>query len=247
MIVVDGISKDFIGAKRDRIRALDNISFTVNSGEILGLVGPNGAGKTTLLRILATIIQPTSGTAMIDGCDVRQNPLGVRRKIGYLTGAAGLYERLTPIENLEYFGRLHVMSDSLIKQRISYLVEHLDFGRYATRTCDKLSTGEKQRVAIARAMLHDPQVLYFDEPTSGLDVLAAQTVLTFLQRCRSEGRTILFSSHIMSEIEALSDRIVFIHKGMVTETGTVAALQQKYGNVSLQQLFLKCVNSGKEA
>ena len=247
MIVVDALVKEYAGPKKQVIRAVDGVSFTAHPGEIFGLLGPNGAGKTTVLRILATILQPTSGTAIIDGSDIREDPLAVRRKIGFLTGAAGLYDRLTPIQNLTYFGRLHAMPDDLIKRRIDVLVDKLDIGRYASRTCDKLSTGEKQRVAIARAMLHDPRVLYFDEPTSGLDVLAARTVMNFLRECRAEGRTILFSSHIMAEVEALCDSITVIHRGVVTATGTIPELRVRTGATTLEQLFLRCIGEDHDS
>ena len=203
MIEVNEISKVFQDAKKGPFRAVDCVSFSARPGEIFGVLGPNGAGKTTLLRMLATILEPSEGGATIAGHDIKRDAQKIRENIGYLTGSAGLYERLTPREVLTYFGELNGLPADRINQRILELTETLEMGEFIDRRCDKLSTGQKQRTSIARSILHDPPVLFFDEPTSGLDIMAARTVVRFIRRCRDEGRTVIFSTHIMSEVEAL--------------------------------------------
>jgi sodium transport system ATP-binding protein len=167
MITIHNITKTFEDKKRGTIRAVDGVSFEAHPGEIFGLLGPNGAGKTTLLRILATILAPTTGTAEIGGHDIVRDPAGVRAQIGYLSGSAGLYERLTGRQLLRYFATLYGLDDASAKKRIDGLIEELDMASYIDGRCDKYSTGQKQRVSIARAVVHDPPVLFFDEPTNG--------------------------------------------------------------------------------
>jgi sodium transport system ATP-binding protein len=241
MIEVMGIGKTFQDKKRGAVIAVQNVSFTAHPGEIFGVLGPNGAGKTTLLRMLATILQPTSGTATIGGFDIRQQPQKVRENIGFLTGSAGLYERLTPREVLTYFGELNGLSAEVIQARIGELTATLEMGEFVDRRCDKLSTGQKQRTSIARAILHDPPVLFFDEPTSGLDIMAARTVVRFIRRCRDEGRTVIFSTHIMSEVEALCDRIAIIYKGEVSAIGTLSELRERTGETVFENVFLRLI------
>lgn len=241
MIEVMGIGKTFQDKKRGAVNAVKNVSFTAHPGEIFGVLGPNGAGKTTLLRMLATILQPTSGTATIGGFDIRQQPQKVRKNIGFLTGSAGLYERLTPREVLTYFGELNGLRPDVIQTRIDELTKTLEMGEFIDRRCDKLSTGQKQRTSIARAILHDPPVLFFDEPTSGLDIMAARTVVRFIRRCRDEGRTVIFSTHIMSEVETLCDRIAIIYKGEVSAIGTLSELREQTGETAFENVFLRLI------
>lgn len=237
MIEVESLSKHFPDKKRGVIKAVDNVSFACYPGEIFGLLGPNGAGKTTCLRLLATIFSPTSGTARIAGYDIRQSPHEVRRRIGYLTGSAALYERLTAREVVAYFAALHGLSAAEIDQRIQEIFTALDMHAFADRRCDKLSTGQKQRVSIARTIIHRPPVLFFDEPTSGLDILSADTILKFIRRCRDEGRTVVFSTHIMSEVEALCDRIAVIYQGQVAAIGTLEELRVRTGRRAFEDVF----------
>ncbi|MFM7321723.1 MAG: ABC transporter ATP-binding protein [Armatimonadota bacterium] len=240
MIVADSLGKVFAGPGGGVV-AVDSVSFSAHPGEIVGLLGPNGAGKTTTIRMLATLTTPSRGTATIAGHDIVADPERVRASIGYLTGSAGLYERLTAREVLRYFGALHGMDSQRIAQRIGSLTERLDLGEFLDRRCDKLSTGQKQRVAIARAVLHDPPVLFFDEPTSGLDVLAARTVMRTIREYRAEGKTILFSTHVMSEVEALCDRITVVHRGRVTATGTLDELRNRTGATTFESIFLRLI------
>ncbi|MDX1931679.1 MAG: ATP-binding cassette domain-containing protein [Capsulimonadales bacterium] len=241
MIEVKEIGKTFQDKKRGEVVAVENVTFTAHPGEIFGVLGPNGAGKTTLLRMLATMLQPTHGTALIMGHDVRTAPEKVRENIGFLTGSAGLYERLTPREMLTYFGELNGLRSDVIAARIREVCATLEMEEFIDRRADKLSTGQKQRTSIARAILHNPPVLFFDEPTSGLDIMAARTVVRFIRRCRNEGRTVLFSTHIMSEVEALCDRIAIIYQGKVAAIGTLAELRDRTGETLFENVFLKLI------
>jgi sodium transport system ATP-binding protein len=246
MVEAEGLGKTFHDRKRGRVTAVDGVSFQARAGEIFGLLGANGAGKTTLIRMLATILEPTSGTARIAGFDIRREAQQVRAQVGYLTGSAGLYDRLTPRELLRYFGSLYSMSAARIEARTAALIQDLAMHEFADRRCDKLSTGQRQRVSIARAVLHEPQVLFFDEPTSGLDVIAARTVVRFIRRCRDEGRTVVFSTHIMSEVEALCDRIAVVHAGKIAAIGTLADLRARTGATVFETVFLCLVGQETE-
>jgi sodium transport system ATP-binding protein len=246
MIEVHQLSKTFRDKKRGEIRAVDGVSFCCRPGEIFGLLGPNGAGKTTLLRMLATILAPTSGTATVAGFDIGGQPEAVRRNIGYLTGSAALYERLTAREMVTYFAELHGLPPARRAERIAAVFAALDIDEFADRRCDKLSTGQKQRVSIARAILHEPPVLFFDEPTAGLDVIAARTILRFIRRCRGEGRTVVFSTHIMSEVEALCDRIAVIYGGRIAAVGTLAELRAQTGETAFENVFLRLIGEADE-
>ncbi|GAB4453591.1 MAG: ATP-binding cassette domain-containing protein [Armatimonadaceae bacterium] len=243
MIEVNNIGKVFTDKKRGEVRAVSGVSFTAHPGEIFGVLGPNGAGKTTLLRMLATILSPSSGSATIAGHDIQKDAAAVRASIGFLTGSAGLYERLTPREMLQYFGQLNGMRPDAIETRIQDVVSALAMDEFVDRRSDKLSTGQKQRTSIARSILHNPPVLFFDEPTSGLDIMAARTVVEFIRRCRDEGRTVLFSTHIMSEVEALCDRIAVIYNGKCIAIGTLEELRSRTGETLFENVFLRLIES----
>jgi sodium transport system ATP-binding protein len=241
MVQVEELSKSFADKKRGTFRAVDGVSFECCPGEIFGVLGPNGAGKTTLLRMLATILSPTLGTARVAGYDIREQPEEVRAKIGMLTGAAALYERLSAREMVAYFAELQGLMPKERERRIDEVFAELEITPFADRRCDKLSTGEKQRVSIARAIVHQPPVMFFDEPTAGLDVMASRTVVRFIRRCREEGRTVLFSTHIMSEVEALCDRLAVIHNGRLAAIGTPAELRARTGETAFEDVFLRLV------
>jgi sodium transport system ATP-binding protein len=246
MIIAKDLCKTFQDKKRGTIHAVDHVSFECLPGEVFGLLGPNGAGKTTLLRLLATILQPTHGTATVAGADIRTEPERVRQKIGYLTGTAELYERLTAREVVRYFGELHGMNGTHLDERIDALFRELDVSEFADSRCDKLSTGQKQRVSIARAIVHEPPVMFFDEPTSGLDVVSARNVMRFIRSCRTEGRTVVFSTHIMSEVEALCDRIAIIYNGKIAAIGTLAELREKTGKKAFEHVFMALIGLEEE-
>lgn len=231
-------------------KAVDDISFTIESGSIFGLLGPNGAGKTTLIRMLATILTPTSGTARINGHDILQEPEKVRASIGYLTGTAGIYERLTVREMLVYFADLYGMTTEAKVRRIAEVIDTLEMAEFIDRRCDKLSTGQRQRASISRSVLHEPPVLFFDEPTSGLDVMAARTVVRFIRQCRREGRTVVFSTHIMSEVEALCDRIAIVYQGRFCAEGSLQELKAQVGADSatpFETVFLRLIGEEEDS
>ncbi|ABP68079.1 ABC transporter related protein [Caldicellulosiruptor saccharolyticus DSM 8903] len=241
MIQLIELTKDF-----GKVRAVDRLSFTINKGEIFGLLGENGAGKTTTLRMLATMIKPTHGTAIIDGLDITKEPEKVRRKIGILFGSeSGLYSRLTARENIEYFATLHDMKKDEIKKRIDELVERFQMQEFIDKPAGKFSKGMKQKVCFVRSIIHDPDVMLFDEPTNSLDVTSAKEVHDFIRLCKQEGRTIIFSSHTMSEVEKLCDRVAIIHKGKLVAIGTIDEIKQRFSGASFEDVFIRLVGDNR--
>lgn len=242
MIEARGLSKRFHDKKRGEIRAVDNVSFQCRPGQIYGLLGANGAGKTTTLRMLATILEPTDGTAIICGHDVVEQPEKVRASVGFLSTATALYPRLTAQELVEYFGRLNGLDESRLKERVDRIFDRLDMNGFRDRRCDKLSTGMKQKTSIARTLVHDPPVMIFDEPTLGLDIMTARTITSFIRECRDSGKTVIFSTHIMSEVEKLCDVIGIIHDGKLLAEGTLSDLRKKHGQQDLEDIFVEVVS-----
>ncbi len=235
---VESLMKHF-DSKGGLVRAVDDITFSVPKGCIYGLLGPNGAGKTTTIRILATILTPTGGMAMIEGAEVRTNPEGVRRRIGYMSADTGLYGRLTPREMVRYFGRLYGMSDGALAKRIDELFSRLGIAEFADRPNDKLSSGMKQKVSIARTLVHDPPVLVLDEPMSALDVLAARMVQEIIREAKAAGKTVLFSSHNMLQAQKLCDEVAVIHQGKILAAGTLETLGRLAGPGDLEDIFVR--------
>jgi sodium transport system ATP-binding protein len=233
VLVASNVSKRF----RDTL-AVDGVSFEVRAGEIYGLIGPNGAGKSTTLRILSGLLRPTGGEARVAGHDVAAEPLEARGKLGFVTGSAGLYARLTPRELLAYFGRLHGMQKERIERRTAQLSEQFDLSAFLDKRSEKLSTGQKQRVSIARALVHEPPALILDEPTAGLDVLASDSLRKHVMAQRAAGASILYTTHYLAEAELLCDRIGFIHRGKLLAEGTPRELA---GAESLERAFLHMV------
>lgn len=245
MIQVESLTRTF-PSKQGPILAVDDVSFSARAGQVFGLLGVNGAGKTTLMRVLSTMLAPTSGTALVNGLDVVERPADVRRSIGFLSGTTALYGRLTARECLEYFGGLYGLSGQTLKQRVDHLIEQWAIGPYADRLCDKLSTGQTQRVSLARAIIHDPPVLFFDEPTAGLDVITSQTVMEFIESSRDAGKTVVYSTHIMSEAERLCGEVVIIHKGRKVWEGSPASAMAATSTDRLERAFLELVDWRKE-
>jgi|SRR5581483_6176089 len=229
--------------KRGPVVALDHVSFRCAPGQIFGLLGVNGAGKTTCMRLLATLLQPTSGTAKVAEHDIVGAPEKVRASIGFLTTATALYGRLTAAEVVAYFGRLHGMDEATLQERINRLFDTLEMNEFRDRRCDKLSTGMKQKVSIARTLVHDPGVMIFDEPTIGLDVLTARTVVQFIRDCKARGKTVIYSTHVMSEVEKLCDRVAVIHGGKILAEGTLPELRQRCGVDDLEEIFVRLVEA----
>src|SRR5665213_237820 len=236
MIEARHMVKRFRDKKRGTVFAVDNVSFSCHPGQIYGLLGANGAGKTTTLRMLATILAPTEGTAIVAGYDVVKDPQLVRSHVGFLSTATALYGRLTAQEMVEYFGRLYGMDEATLHRRIDTIFERLEMNDFRDRRCDKLSTGMKQKVSIARTLVHDPSVMIFDEPTVGLDVMAARAIAGFIRECRDNGKTVVFSTHVMSEVEKLCDRIGIIEGGKLLAEGTLPELRERYGIQDLEDL-----------
>ncbi len=242
MIIAENLTKTFRDRKRGLVRAVNNLSLNCRPGQIFGLLGANGAGKTTTLRMLGTLLEPTHGNATIAGYDIRENPQEVRRYIGFLSGSTALYGRLTAREMIEYFGQLNNLKGTDLSRRVDELIERLEIGEFQNGRCDKLSTGQKQRVSIARSIVHRPPVMIFDEPTSGLDVMTSQTIMAFIEQCRSDNLTVVFSTHIMSEVERLCDRVAIVHHGIVAAEGSVNELRQQTGETVMENAFLKIVH-----
>ena len=241
MIEVRDITKTFFDRKKGPIPAVRNVTFTCAPGKVFGLLGNNGAGKTTTLRMLATILQPSSGTARVAGFDILEKPADVRRSIGYLSGDTKLYDRLTGRDLLRYFGALAGMNHAAIVSRIEELRGPFRLDDLLDKRVGKMSTGMKQRLSIARVVFHDPQVLIFDEPTAGLDVLGARTVLGLVEDLKSKGRTVIFSTHIMTEAERICDEIAIIEKGSILAQGTLDDLRRRAGKTTLEDVFVDVV------
>ena len=241
------LTKRFFDQKRGEFNAVDEVSFFCPKGEIFGLLGPNGAGKTTTLRMVTTVLKPTSGTARINGFDIIESPREARKQLGFVASDTGLYERLTPREILEYFGRLSKYPVDRLPQRIEELARLLDLTSFIDSRCDKLSTGMKQKVSIARSIVHDPTVLILDEPTSGLDVLAAQALHEFIMQAKELGKCVVLSSHTMSEVEKLCDRIGIIHRGKLLAVGSLNELREQTGEHYMEEIFLKVVRETGES
>ncbi len=242
MIEVDNLHKTF-KTRTGVVKAVDGVSFVARDGEITGLLGPNGAGKTTTLRMLYTLMQPDQGSVRVDGMDAIKEAEAVRRRLGVLPDARGVYKRLTARENIEYFGRLHGMNEAEIARRGNALIEALGMQDVAERQTEGFSQGQRTKTAIARALVHDPRNVILDEPTNGLDVMTTRAMRGFLRQLRAEGRCVIFSSHIMQEVAALCDRIVVIAKGKVMANGTPDELRAQTGEDNLEDAFVKAIGS----
>ncbi len=242
-IKADGLRKVF-GSGRKATTAVDDLTLTCTSGEVFGLLGPNGAGKTTSLRMLSTVLSPTAGEAQVAGYDLKKDSEGVRQSIGFLSGNTGLYPRLTAREVLRYFGELFGMERHAIAERLEELSALLGMGDFLDRRCDKLSTGMQQKVNVARAVLHDPPVLIMDEPTAGLDVLASRTIVDFIRDCRSRGKCVIFSTHIMGEVGRLCDRLAILHEGKVRYEGDLDGFREGYGD-DIEEGFIALLEGSK--
>jgi sodium transport system ATP-binding protein len=238
MIEVKDLHKRF-----GKVVAVDGATFTARDGQITGLLGPNGAGKTTTLRCLYTLMQPDRGQVLVDGIDAAEDAVAVRRRLGVLPDARGLYKRLTARENIAYFGRLHGLDAATIRTRTDAAIAALDMADIAERRTEGFSQGQRVKTAIARALIHDPNNVILDEPTNGLDVMATRAMREFLKRLKHEGRCVLFSSHIMQEVAALCDRIVVIAHGRVVADESPDALRAQTGEANLEDAFVKLIGS----
>ena len=242
MITAHDLHKAF-KTKTGVVKAVDGVDFQAPDGQITGLLGPNGAGKTTTLRMLYTLMTPDSGRVEVDGVDAAAQPAAVRRALGVLPDARGVYKRLTARENIAYFGELHGMSKAAIAERTRTLSAALDMDEILDRQTEGFSQGQRTKTAIARALVHDPRNVILDEPTNGLDVMTTRAMRGFLQQLRAEGRCVIFSSHIMQEVAALCDRIVIIAKGQVVAAGTADELRARFGEANLEDAFVRAIGS----
>ncbi|MEZ5558230.1 MAG: ATP-binding cassette domain-containing protein [Pseudomonadales bacterium] len=242
MIRVEQLHKSF-GA----VQAVQDVSFGAADGRITALLGPNGAGKSTTLRILATVLRADRGQAWIDGHDVARDAVAVRRRIGVLPHAAGLYDRLTARENIAYYGELHGLKRAPLAARIDALVERLEMGEFAHRRVAGFSQGQRIKVALARALVHDPRTVLLDEPTNGLDVMATRALREIIRGLRAEGRCVLFSSHVMQEVASLCDDVVIIGHGRVLFDGHLEALRARTGETDLEEAFIRVIDAHPEA
>ncbi len=247
MIEAIGLTKRFAPSKRGGrpVEAVNGASFMARPGEVFGLLGENGAGKTTTLRMLSTILEPSAGTARVMGYDIMREPERVRRSIGVVATDTGLYDRLTPREMLRYFGELNDLDRATIARRSDELFELLGMVEFADRRAGQLSKGTKQKVHVARAMISDPPVLLLDEPSAGLDVTSSRAVDDFILRAKRAGKTIVFSSHIMSEVEKVCDRVAIIHQGSIIIEGTVDELKGRQPDSKFEDVFVRLLGEGQ--
>ena len=242
MIELEGLTKSFAGPDGKPVFAAEDVSFSVKPGEVFGLLGPNGAGKTTTLRMLCTVLKPTAGFASIAGFDVGTQPSEVRKSIGFLSANTGVYDRMTAREMVTYYGRLYGLSGKVLDDRLGVLFDQLQMNDFRDVVGGRLSTGMKQKVSIARALVHDPPVLIFDEPTNGLDVLVQRAVLQSISGLRTQGKTILFSTHNMNEVQKLCDRVAIMAKGRIAACGTLPELREQFQQDDLEELFFSLVS-----
>jgi sodium transport system ATP-binding protein len=226
------------------VAAVNGVTFTAHDGQVTGLLGPNGAGKTTTLRMLYGVMRPDAGTIEIDHVDATRHPRDAQARLGVLPDIAGLYPRLTALEQVRYYGELHGLEGDLLDERAHDLLKTLDLMHLANRRAAGYSHGERTKVAIARTLVHEPQNVILDEPTNGLDVMSTRAVRTIIKRLKAQGRCVLFSSHVMQEVSALCDSIVVIAGGRVVAHGTPDELRARAGYDSLEDAFVALAGSG---
>ncbi len=246
MLEVDQLTKAYPDLQLGQFVALDHVSFNVAPGEIFGLLGPNGAGKTTALRILSTVLRPTSGTAVVNGFNVSTHPYEVRHSIGFVSSNTAIYDRMTAWEMVEYFGQLYGITAERLKARMETVFEQLQMNEIRDIAGARMSTGMKQKVSIARAIVHDPPVLVFDEASLGLDVLVARALLDIISSLREAGKCIIFSTHIMREVERLCDRVGILYHGRMLAYGTLPELAEQFGESDFEELFFKLLQRSDE-
>jgi sodium transport system ATP-binding protein len=241
MIQVEHLRKSFRDLRRGWVHAVDDISFEARPGEIVGLLGPNGAGKTTTMRILCTVLRPTGGSARVAGFDVATQPELVRQNIGFMSANTAIYDRMSAWELVGYFGRLYGLTEQQLRERMEAVFTILKMNDFRDVLGAKMSTGMRQKVSIARAIVHDPAVLIFDEPTAGLDVLVARSVLQSIEQLRELGKCVLYSTHILREVERICDRVAIVSHGRVQASGSLAELRDRYNEDDLEELFFRLV------
>lgn len=250
MIEVKNICKKFKKKinKKDSITfyADDNISFTASEGEILGVLGPNGAGKTTLLRMIAGIMEPSSGVIEIDKMNYNKDDINIKKVISFLSGNTKLYKDISAYELLKMCGEYYNIPKDKIDSRIEELVNEFDMKSFVHQRIENLSTGQTQRVSLARCVLHDPKYYILDEATSGLDIILSQIILNFIKKERERGKCIIYSTHYMEEAENICDRVVLIHKGKIIKIGTPTSIEKETATTNLRDAFFALIGGCDE-
>ena len=244
MIQVQHLSKRFPLPRGGEILAVDDLSFDVRPGEVYGLLGPNGAGKTTTLRMILGLLRPTAGAAIVAGHSSLDAPNEVKRRVGLVSAGTGLYPWLSVREMLLFFADLYALPPSDAVEQLRHLAGLLGLTDLLQRRCATLSTGQKQRVNLARALMHRPPVLLLDEPTLGLDVIGSQVVTEYIAHLRSEGKSVLLTTHHLDEAERLCDRFGLLHQGRRVSEGTLVELRERTGCRTLVEMFLRLAGVG---
>ena len=243
-VQVQNLCKNYPDTALGEFKALDNVSFVAKAGEVFGLLGPNGAGKTTALRILATILRPSSGSVRIYNFDVSEQADLVRHSIGFVSNNTAIYDRMSAWELVEYFGRLYALPADRLYPRMEKIFRTLQMDEFRDCPGAKMSTGMKQKVSIARALIHDPPVLIFDEASLGLDVVVARALQSIVMDLRDQGKCIIYSTHIMREVERLCDHVAIIYKGKLIDTGTLEELADRHEQNDFEELFFQLLTKG---
>ena len=250
MITIKNVTKKFIKTnnkkERQEFTAVDNLSFDVKEGEILGILGPNGAGKTTLLRIIAGIMIPNNGTITIDDLTYEKNETDIKKMIAYLSGNTKIYGTISPYELLKMCAEIYDVPNKEIDERIKEISKILNMDSFLYNRIEKLSTGQTQRVNIARCMIHHPKYYILDEATSGLDIITSQIILNFIKDEKEKGKTILYSTHYMEEAENICDSIIMINKGKIIATGTPEKIKKETKTTNLRDAFFALVGDEHE-
>ncbi len=245
MIEVKNVSKEFtkLTNKKEKVtfKADDDVSFSCNTGEVVGLLGPNGAGKTTLLRIIAGIMEPTSGEVVINGLSYKDHDIEIKKQISFLSGNTKLYKDISPYELLSMCGEYYGLDKKTIEERIEELTKRFSLGKFLNQRISDLSTGQTQRVGIARCIVHDPKYYIFDEATSGLDIISSQVILDFIKEEKKRGKCVLYSTHYMEEAENICDRVVLIHKGKIIKIDTPSNIVKETNTSNLRDAFFKLI------
>ena len=241
MIIVDNLTRCFTSGGKTLV-AVDRLSFSVKEGEVYGLLGPNGAGKTSTLRMILGLLQPTSGDAIVDGFEVSKFPDEVKRRIGLVSASAGLYQWLSPREMLLFFADLYSINTTVARERLESLADLLDLRRFLDQRCSTLSTGQKQRVTLARALMHDPPIMLLDEPTRGLDVIGTHVIFQYIGLLRSQGKSVVVSTHRLDEASKICDRMGLLHQGTLRHEGNFEELQRATRCATLFDMFLQLMD-----
>ncbi len=237
MIELKALTKSFKGTK-----AVDNVDLTIKEGEIFGLLGPNGAGKSTMISLIATLLKPTAGTILYRGCDIVKNPKAIQRNIGFVPQEVALFDSLSGLDNLKFWGSAYGLSAAKLKARIASVAEIIGIEQRLKDKVDNYSGGMKRRLNIGAALLHEPQLLIMDEPTVGIDPQSRNHILEAVRQLNKSGVSVIYTSHYMEEVEALCNRIAIMDKGQVIAQGSKAELVARLGERSVIALNLAATN-----